>query len=78
MFREPLETWELWGYPPLIALTMLVISKPLGFYPDQLLRLEVLSFTTLGVWEIWRSRYKRPGLARALLIGLRVHAVQSR
>jgi uncharacterized membrane protein len=32
----------------------------------------VLSFTALGVWEIWRSSQKRPGLARTILIALSV------
>jgi hypothetical protein len=72
MFTEPLERWEILGYPLLILAVSAFRSQPLHFYPAHLWQLEVLSFTVLGVWEIWRSQRKRPGLARAILIALSV------
>jgi hypothetical protein len=70
MFNEPLEAWEIWGYPVLILGTMMVLSSPLRFYLDQVLRLDVLASLLLGAWEVWRSARRRPGLVRAVLVGV--------
>jgi hypothetical protein len=70
MFRDPLEPWEVWGYPLLILGTMAVLSQPLRFYPAQILRWEVLASVLLGAWEVWHGGRKRPGLARAALTGV--------
>ena len=70
MFTEPLETWEVLLYPLLIIGVVVLRTQPLQFYPAQFFTLEVLASLLLGSWEVWRSRNARPGLARAVLIGV--------
>lgn len=70
MFREPLETWEVWVYPLLVMATMAWRSWPLKLHVAQVWRLEVLALTVVAVFEIWHSSRRRPGLARAVLIAL--------
>ena len=70
MFTDPLETWEVLLYPLLIVGVVVLRTQPLQFYPAQFFQLEVLVSLLLGSWEVWRSRNARPGLARAVLIGV--------
>ena len=70
MFTEPLETWEVLLYPLLVVGVVVLRTQPLQFYPAQFFQLEVLVSLLLGSWEVWRSRNARPGLARAVLIGV--------
>ena len=70
MFTEPLETWEVLLYPLLVVGVVVLRTQPLQFYPVQFFQLEVLVSLILGSWEVWRSRNERPGLARAVLLGV--------
>ena len=70
MFTEPLETWEVLLYPLLVIGVVVLRTQPLQLYPAQFFQLEVLVSLLLGSWEIWRSRNTRPGLARAVLLGV--------
>jgi hypothetical protein len=70
MFTEPLETWEVLLYPLLVIGVVVLRTQPLQLYPAQFFQLEVLASFLLGSWEVWRSRSTRPGLARAVLLGV--------
>ena len=70
MFTDPLETWEVLLYPLLVVGVVVLRTQPLQLYPAQFLQLEVLASLLLGSWEIWRSRSKRPALARAVLLAM--------
>ena len=70
MFTEPLETWEVLLYPLLVIGVVVFRTQPLQLYPAQFFQLEVLLSLLFGSWEIWRSRNTRPGLARAVLLGV--------
>ena len=70
MFTEPLETWEVLLYPLLVIGVVVLRTQPLQLYPAQFFQLEVLVSLLLGSWEVWRSRNSRPGLARAVLLGV--------
>lgn len=70
MFTDPLETWEVLLYPLLVVGVVVLRTQPLQLYPAQFFQLEVLGSLLLGSWEVWRSRNQRPGLARAVLLGV--------
>jgi hypothetical protein len=70
MLNDALEPWEILFYPFVAVVIVLWKNWPPMFYWSQLLRLEVLLWIVLGVFEFFHWQRRIPLLSRAVLIGL--------
>jgi hypothetical protein len=70
VLNDALEPWEIIFYPFVAVVIVLWNNWPPMFYWSQLLRLEVLLWIVLGVFEVFHWRRRIPLLSRAILVGL--------
>ncbi len=67
--NEPLESWEILLYPVLCFVTIAFYAQPIQWYFSSLWRWDIALFVGISIFEIYRHRKTRPGLARCTIIG---------